>query len=114
MSQATTWGVPQAADAPVDPGTYAQRDQDSFDALLSSHNGATRPSYAVKGTVWRDDDTGQFYLYDGVSDREIAINAGAPASASATGSTGQVAWDADYFYICTATDTWKRVAVATW
>lgn len=37
-----------------------------------------------------------------------------PASASATGTTGQIAWDADYIYICTATNTWKRVAISTW
>lgn len=37
-----------------------------------------------------------------------------PASASATGSAGQIAWDADYIYVCTATNTWKRVAIATW
>ena len=37
-----------------------------------------------------------------------------PASASATGAEGEIAWDADYIYICTATDTWKRVAIATW
>lgn len=37
-----------------------------------------------------------------------------PASASATGTAGDVAWDADFIYICTATDTWKRVAIATW
>jgi len=37
-----------------------------------------------------------------------------PASASATGSQGQIAWDANYMYVCTATDTWKRVALATW
>lgn len=37
-----------------------------------------------------------------------------PASASATGSEGQFAWDADYIYVCTATNTWKRVAIATW
>ena len=37
-----------------------------------------------------------------------------PASASATGTTGTIAWDADYIYICTATDTWKRVAISTW
>ena len=37
-----------------------------------------------------------------------------PASASATGIAGEVAWDANYIYICTATDTWKRVAVSTW
>ena len=38
----------------------------------------------------------------------------APASASDTGSAGQVAYDADYFYICVDTDTWKRVGVSTW
>lgn len=114
MSQAVTWGVPQAADAPVDPGTYAQRDQQALDALLSSHRGSTRPSYAEAGTVWQDSDTGQAFMYDGSVDREIALNAGAPLSASATGSVGQVAWDADYFYVCTATNTWKRAALSTW
>lgn len=89
------------------------RADDSVDALLSSHNGATRPTYAVQGTVWSDDDNKQYY-YDGTSDFEIAINRGTPASATATGIAGSVAWDADFFYICTATDTWKRVAVATW
>lgn len=38
----------------------------------------------------------------------------APASAGATGTTGQVEWDSGYIYICTATNTWKRAAVATW
>lgn len=37
-----------------------------------------------------------------------------PASASAAGTTGTVAWDTNYIYICTATNTWKRAAIATW
>jgi hypothetical protein len=37
-----------------------------------------------------------------------------PASATATGSAGMIRWDANYIYVCTATDTWKRVAIATW
>jgi hypothetical protein len=37
-----------------------------------------------------------------------------PASATAAGVTGDIAWDADYIYVCTATDTWKRVAISTW
>lgn len=114
MTQATTWGVPQAIEAPVGPDEFASRAQDSLDALLSSHSAADRPSYAVAGTVWRDSDTGQLYLYTGTADIEIAVNAGAPATATSPGAAGQVAWDADYFYVCTATDTWKRVALATW
>ena len=37
-----------------------------------------------------------------------------PASAGADGDQGQIAWDADYIYICVATNTWKRVAISTW
>lgn len=33
-----------------------------------------------------------------------------PASGGA-GATGQIAWDSDYFYVCTATNTWKRTAL---
>jgi hypothetical protein len=37
-----------------------------------------------------------------------------PASASATGTAGTIQWDASYIYVCTAANTWKRVAIATW
>jgi hypothetical protein len=40
--------------------------------------------------------------------------ANTPASAGATGTTGEIAWDADYIYVCTATNTWKRTAISTW
>lgn len=38
----------------------------------------------------------------------------APASATATGTIGQTAYDTNYFYVCVATNTWKRVALSTW
>jgi len=37
-----------------------------------------------------------------------------PAAANDTCTTGQIAWDSTYFYICIATDTWQRVQHATW
>jgi hypothetical protein len=37
-----------------------------------------------------------------------------PASATAAGTAGQIAWDASYIYVCTATNTWKRAALSTW
>lgn len=37
-----------------------------------------------------------------------------PSSATDTGIAGQITWDADFIYICVATNTWKRVAVSTW
>lgn len=48
------------------------------------------------------------------SDSIIVDTAKTPASAAATGTQGQIAWDADYIYVCTATDTWKRAAILTW
>ena len=38
----------------------------------------------------------------------------APASASATGTLGEIRYTADYIYVCTATDTWKRAALSSW
>jgi hypothetical protein len=37
-----------------------------------------------------------------------------PASAAATGTKGDLVHDTGFIYVCTATDTWKRVAIATW
>lgn len=37
-----------------------------------------------------------------------------PASASATGSTGEICWDSDYIYICVSTNSWKRMAISSW
>lgn len=44
----------------------------------------------------------------------IRILGGTPASAAAAGVAGSIRWDADYIYVCTATNTWKRAAIATW
>ena len=50
-----------------------------------------------------------------VNDDSIQINtAKTPASASATGTLGQVAWDSSYIYVCTTTNTWVRAALTTW
>jgi hypothetical protein len=35
-----------------------------------------------------------------------------PAS-TATGVTGEITWDNGYFYVCTATNTWKKVGIST-
>lgn len=45
---------------------------------------------------------------------QLNIPTKTPSSASDTGTTGDIAWDANYIYICTATNTWKRVAISTW
>jgi hypothetical protein len=37
-----------------------------------------------------------------------------PASATATGTAGQIAYDGSYFYVASATNTWVRAALSTW
>lgn len=44
----------------------------------------------------------------------VILNDAAPTSPTDTGIAGEVAVDADYIYVCTATNTWKRVALAAW
>jgi len=45
----------------------------------------------------------------------LIIAAGnAPATASSTGTAGQVVYDSGFIYVCVATNTWKRSALTTW
>ena len=37
-----------------------------------------------------------------------------PSSASDLGEAGMVCWDANYLYVCVATDTWKRIPLDSW
>lgn len=57
------------------------------------------------------DDGNQIIMVSGAF---AVVPSATPASASATGTAGTVAWDANYIYVCVATNTWKRVAISTW
>jgi len=37
-----------------------------------------------------------------------------PSSASDLGEAGMICWDANYLYVCVATDTWKRIPLDSW
>lgn len=79
-----------------------------------------------------DTDVNAFFL-DGTGDGLIGIGTAAPtvrldiasnamrlrtaktpASATAAGDVGTICWDSGFIYVCVATNTWKRVAIATW
>lgn len=38
----------------------------------------------------------------------------APSSSADTGTTGEIRFDANYMYVCVATNTWKRSELTTW
>jgi hypothetical protein len=68
---------------------------------------------ALKGNVGIG-TTSPTALLDVNSDTVRVRTARTPASAAATGNAGDICWDADYIYVCTATNTWKRTAISTW
>jgi hypothetical protein len=42
------------------------------------------------------------------------VQQGTPASSSATGIQSQILYDANFIYLCVATNTWMRAAITTW
>lgn len=68
---------------------------DSFDTLLSA-------------------GTGINFSYN---NNELKISSNlvpAPGSSSSSGTIGQFAYDSNYFYVCTNTNTWKRISLDIW
>lgn len=74
------------------------------------------------GTLWVNADntpafadiTGKPTDLAGYGITDAAKLVAAPVAANSTGVAGTWAWDAGFIYVCVATNTWKRVAIATW
>jgi hypothetical protein len=49
-----------------------------------------------------------------ISGAAAQINESTPASATASGTKGDIVFDGDYIYVCVETNTWKRSALSTW
>jgi hypothetical protein len=84
-------------------------------ALKAAQGGITKTSLGL-GNVDNTSDankpvsTAQQTALDGKLNTWVS----APATASSAGTAGQIARDASYIYVCTATNTWCRAAIATW
>jgi len=46
--------------------------------------------------------------------RDFLISDTVPATAGAAGTKGQIAFESGWVYVCIATNTWQRAAIATW
>ena len=92
-----------------------------IDKLISAKSDTANPAFYVSGS-------GDLYASGkigiGTNDplTKLDVNgnsirirtANTPASASALGAPGEIRWDANYIYICISTDTWRRIAHASW
>lgn len=89
---------------------------------LLRFGGATSASAAIKSNGaalsarLADDSANADFACRDITVRNLRMSAPTlvPASASATGEEGQIAWDADYVYVCVSTNTWKRTPLSTW
>ena len=89
-------------------GHSAGRSETTSDNLyISNTNTAT---HLIYGKFDSTGSTGGRVKING----NLEIKTKTPASATDTGVVGEIAWDADYIYICTATNTWKRASIGGW
>ncbi len=80
----------------------------SYAAIAAPTNGAIFEGNVGVGT------TSPTAALDINSDILRLRTAKTPASATAAGNAGDHCWDSSYFYICTATNTWRRIAHSSW
>lgn len=91
-----------------------------LDGVLSGKDAASPKALTVRGGNSSGANDGANLTLSGGTSASgdqgavIVISGPVPATASSPGVAGTVAFDATHFYRCIATDTWVRVAMATW
>jgi len=94
---------------------------------------STSDMFGVRDMGIRRNTAGVLEIYDGITATGLEANRRdllvrnvtasqfkltalntAPTSATATGTTGEIRYDANYMYVCVATNTWKRSSLTTW
>jgi hypothetical protein len=91
-------------------GSHIARIGYSGDALVITPTNATGDA-EDNAKQLRFDTTARVWHVEGGF---MITGTSAPANASATGTLGEIRMDSSYIYICTATNTWKRVAITSW
>lgn len=68
------------------------------------------------GGTFTDDTVNRLQVGGSIKSTQYKLSAlnTAPASATAAGTTGEIRYTATHIYVCTATNTWVRAALATW
>lgn len=94
-------------------GLLLESDNGNYVAL-SAQNGVGA-NYAW-GLPVADGSNGSFMSTDGAGSLSFKqpASSSAPLTSGATGTAGQIAYDATHIYVCIATDTWKRADLASW
>lgn len=88
--------------------------KEDFATFLAKQDALVAATAEADGYLTKEDWATFNGKQDALTDPLCLVDA--PASATAAGTKGQWAQDGTYIYLCTATDTWVRAAVAfdTW
>jgi hypothetical protein len=92
-------------------GGYAHKWAFATDSTLIGVKPRTTPTPATATALYGIDMSALTITAGGAG---IVMPLITPASAAATGKAGSIVWDTGFIYVCTATNTWKKVAVSTW
>ena len=84
-----------------------------FNFLSFKVNGSDRMQINSSGNLGIN-TTSPTEKLDVNSDKIRLRNSNTPSSATSTGNKGEICYDSNYVYICVATNTWKRAALASW
>jgi hypothetical protein len=98
-------------------GFAVRYDRDVSNNLLVQYAGSQTTYGALSySTILELSNTGAATFSSTVTSTQFRLSAlnTAPVSSTATGTTGEIRIDAFYIYICIATNSWKRVAIASW
>jgi hypothetical protein len=117
-----TGGTHTAISASYNAGTRAVSltNTDRGSTAVTTHVAASDPhgdrayaDTAIATHAGASDPHGDRAYADGLVANRARVVA-VPATATSTGAVGDIAFDASHIYVCHATNTWKRVAIATW
>lgn len=95
-------------------GTYPTITATNFvSSLVSITSALTSSDYLTIDVTSAGTGAADLNVYI-VIDAAAALIVAAPATATSTGAAGQIAYDSSYFYVCTATNTWRRATLSSW
>ena len=84
-----------------------------YDKLLFRSNGANNMVLDSSGNVGIGTTSPTGTLDVNGDDIRIRTSQ-TPSTSTSSGYPGEIAWDSDFIYVCTATDYWERVGIAHW
>jgi hypothetical protein len=103
LTDATGTGYAVFSASPTLTGTLTGNNISLGGYLYASGN------FAINGNKFEvDATTGNVTFQDGTVQNTAWPSTSGTRASNATGTPGQISWDTNYIYICTATNTWKR------